>query len=96
MAKENLGTNLGLLAAASLIIDYILNVAVAISGGIAALVSAVPVLHPYLLLLCLATLAVITIVNLRGVRESSFTLGIPTYAFVVTLAGVLLIGLYKS
>jgi amino acid transporter len=96
VAKENLGTNLGLVAGASLLLDYILNVAVAISAGIAALVSAVPALHPYMLSLCLITLCVITLVNLRGVRESSLAFGIPTYVFVIALLAVLGVGLYRS
>src|SRR5689334_18866936 len=57
VAKENLGTQAGLLAAAALMLDYVLNVAVGISAGIGALVSAVPALHPHILSLCLATLA---------------------------------------
>src|SRR5690349_10641190 len=60
VAKENLGTNLGLLAAAALMIDYVLNVAVGISAGVGALTSAIPLLHPYTLILCLAILAVVT------------------------------------
>src|SRR5437588_8828509 len=69
VAKENLGTTAGLLAAAALMLDYVLVVAVGVSAGIGALVSAVPILKPYILPLCLVTLAFITIVNLRGVRE---------------------------
>ena len=70
VAKENLGTGAGLLAAAALLLDYVLVVAVGVSAGVGALVSALPVLQPYTLTLCLVTLAMITIVNLRGVRES--------------------------
>src|SRR5437588_1397345 len=69
VAKENLGAAAGLLAAAALMLDYVLVVAVGVSAGIGALVSAVPILKPYILPLCLVTLAFITIVNLRGVRE---------------------------
>src|SRR5882757_869192 len=70
VARENLGTTAGLLAAAALMLDYVLVVAVGISAGIGAMVSALPSLQPYTLPLCLATLGLITIVNLRGVRES--------------------------
>src|SRR5881392_828659 len=73
VAKENLGTRAGLLAAAALLLDYLLNVAVGISAGVAAVVSAVPMLHRYTLTLCLLVLAILTIVNLRGVRESGLT-----------------------
>ncbi len=96
VAKENLGVRAGLLAAAALMLDYILNVAVGISAGIGALVSAVPVLHPYTLTLCLITLAIITLVNLRGVRESGVVFGLPTYLFVGSLLVVLGIGVVRT
>src|SRR3954452_22071337 len=70
VAKENLGTWPGLLAAAALMLDYVLNVAVGISAGVAALVSAAPNLHSYMLPLCLAILALVTILNLRGTAEA--------------------------
>src|SRR6201988_1937434 len=69
-AKENLGTAAGLLPAAAVLPDYALVVAVGISAGVGALVSALPDLQPYTLWLCLAILALITLINLRGVRES--------------------------
>src|SRR5205807_9223309 len=70
VASENLGVSPGLLAAAALMIDYVLTAAVGISAGVGALVSAAPGLQPHTLLLCLAILFVITTVNLRGVREA--------------------------
>src|ERR1700712_1357325 len=70
VAKQNLGREASLLAAAALMIDYVLNVAVGISAGVAALISAVPALHPYILHLCLGILAVLTLVNLRGTLEA--------------------------
>jgi amino acid transporter len=96
VAKENLGTAVGLLAAAALMLDYVLVVAVGISAGIGALVSAIPALHPYILPLCLVTLALITIVNLRGVRESGMAFVIPTYLFVGSLLAVLGIGIIRA
>jgi amino acid transporter len=96
VAKENLGTRAGLLAAAALMIDYILNVAVGISAGVAALVSAVPALHPHILPLCLAILAVIVVVNLRGARESGLAFGLPTYLFVASLGLVLVAGVVEG
>jgi amino acid transporter len=96
VARENLGTGAGLLAAAALLLDYVLNVAVGISAGVGALVSAVPVLHNHILLLCLGILLLIALVNLRGVRESSVALGIPTFAFVAALGAVMAVGVYKS
>src|SRR3954471_21262359 len=89
VAKENLGTKSGLLAATALMIDYVLNVAVGISAGVAALTSAVPVLHPYTLALCLGVLAVVTLANLRGTLEAGVLFAVPTYLFVLCLGGVL-------
>jgi amino acid transporter len=96
VARENLGARAGLLAAAALMIDYILNVSVGISAGIGALISAVPSLQPHVLVLCLVTLALITLVNLRGVRETGFAFGIPTYLFVGTLIAVIALGVFKA
>lgn len=96
VARENLGAKAGLVAAASLLLDYILNVAVGISAGVGALVSAVPTLHPYTLSLCLGILGLITLLNLRGVRESGLVLSVPTYVFVVSLLGVLGVGLFRA
>jgi amino acid transporter len=96
VAKENLGTTAGLLAAAALMLDYVLVVAVGVSAGVGALISAVPALQPHTLPLCLAILALITVVNLRGVRESGLAFVIPTYLFVVSLLGVLIIGTVKA
>jgi amino acid transporter len=95
VAKENLGTRPGLLAAAALMIDYVLTVAVGISAGVGALVSAVPGLQPYTLALCLVILGLIAVVNLRGVRESGAALAIPTYLFVASLGGVIALGVWK-
>ncbi len=95
VAKENLGPGAGLLAAAALMIDYLLNVAVGISAGIGALVSAVPWLQRYTLILCLLVLAILTIVNLRGVREAGSAFIAPTYLFVGTLGVVIAIGIYR-
>jgi len=93
VAKENLGVGAGLLAAAALMLDFILNVAVGISAGIGALVSAIPSLHSYTLTLCLVVLGVITLVNLRGTRESGTVFGLPTYLFVGSLLVALTIGI---
>src|SRR5579862_6070931 len=85
VARENIGAGAGLLAAAALLIDYVLTAAVGISAGVGALVSAVPSLQPHTLLICLGILLVITIVNLRGVREAGGVFIIPTYLFVACL-----------
>src|SRR5215469_14012932 len=82
VASENLGDGAGLLAAAALMIDYILTAAVGVSAGVTSLISAIPAFHPYQLSLCLLLLMVIAIVNLRGVKESGFTFMLPTVLFV--------------
>ena len=96
VARHNLGLFPGLLAAAALLLDYVLVVAVGISAGVGALVSAVPSLQPHTLLLCLGILALIAVVNLRGVRESGVAFMLPTYLFVVCLSVVIAIGLVKT
>src|SRR5215211_5655463 len=96
VAKENLGTNFGLLAASALLLDYVLNVAVAISAGVGALTSAFPVLHKYTLLLCLVILTFVTLANLRGTGEAGVAFSFPTYIFVATFAAVIAVGLFKA
>jgi amino acid transporter len=96
VAKENLGTHAGLLAAAALMIDYTLNVAVGISAGIGALTSALAFLQPYTLHLCLLVLFLLAFINLRGLRESGLAFMPPTYLFVGCLSLVLVIGIVKA
>jgi len=96
VARENLGTKAALLAAAALIVDYILVVAVGISAGVGALVSAVPSLQPHTLAICLGILAAVTLVNLRGVRETGKAFMIPTYLFIGCLLGAIGLGLVKT
>src|SRR5579863_2611753 len=96
VARENLGAFPGLLAAAALMIDYILVVAVGISAGVGALVSAVPSLGPHTLGVCLGILVVITLINLRGVREAGILFMVPTYLFVGTLLAAIAIGTFKT
>src|SRR5271157_587385 len=96
VARENLGQNVALLAAAALIIDYILVVAVGISAGVGALVSAVPSLQPRTLIICLGILGAITLVNLRGVRETGNIFMVPTYLFIGCLLGVIAFGLMRA
>ncbi len=95
VATENLGPGPGVLAAAALMIDYLLYGAVGLSAGIGALVSAVPALERHTLVLCLAALAVLTLVNLRGASEAGTAFMAPTYLFVGTLGIVIALGLYR-
>ena len=96
VARENLGHNAGLLAAAALMVDYMLNVAVGISAGVGALTSALPALHAYTLPLCLAVLVAITLVNLRGTKESGMALAVPTYLFIASLFFILGVGTWAA
>lgn len=96
VASENLGTLPGLIAASALFVDFVLNAAVAISAGVGAIVSAVPSLLPHTLTLCLAVLALMTIVNLRGVRESGIVFMVPTYLFLLCMAAMLVWGIARS
>ena len=93
VARFNLGAPASLLAAAALLTDYILTAAVGISAGVGALVSAVPSLLPHTLPICLGILIVITILNLRGVREAGLAFLAPTYLFVGTLLTTVVAGL---
>ncbi|HEY6350178.1 MAG TPA: APC family permease [Candidatus Angelobacter sp.] len=96
VAHENLGESSSLLAAAALMIDYILTVAVGISAGVGALVSAFPTLQPHTLLLCLAILVLIAWINLRGLREAGALFMLPTFLFVGTLVCTIVVGLVRS
>jgi amino acid transporter len=94
VAKENLGRSSSLLAAAALMVDYVLNVAVGISAGVGALVSAVPALHPYILPLCLGILAFVALANLRGTLDAGRLFALPTYLFVASFAVIIALGLW--
>jgi amino acid transporter len=92
VASQNLGEGAGLLAAAALMIDYILTAAVGISAGVGALISAMPSLQPHTLGLCLMVLAILTLVNMRGVHDTGVVFMIPTYLFTATLLIVIAVG----
>jgi amino acid transporter len=96
VASENLGPFAGLLAAAALMIDYILTVAVGISAGVGALVSALPSLLPHTLGICLLILVFITIINLRGLRQAGIVFMVPTYIFIFSLLAATGIGIFKA
>jgi len=95
VAKENIGDNAGLVAAASLLVDYTLTVSVSISAGVLAIISAAPSLAPYRVEICLLFLALLTIGNLRGIRESGQIFAVPTYFFVVSIFMLIAIGFYR-
>ena len=95
VAKENIGQNAGLVAAASLLVDYTLTVSVSISAGVLAITSAAPALAPHRVALCLLFLGLLTIGNLRGIRESGRIFAIPTYFFVAAIFVLIAAGLYQ-
>ena len=95
VARFNLGTPAALLAAAALLADYILTAAVGISAGVGALVSAVPSLLPHMVSICVGILIVVTIVNLRGVRDAGLAFALPTYLFVGTLLITIVAGVLR-
>jgi amino acid transporter len=95
VATANLGRGAGLLAGTALLIDYTLNVAVGISAGVGAIVSAVPKFQSHTLALCLGILVVLTVVNLRGVRDAGLAFMAPTYLFVGCLGAVMVAGVFK-
>ena len=96
VAKDNLGKYPSLFAGAALLIDYILTVSVSVSAGVRAVTSAVPEAAPYSVLIALTAIALITWINLRGVRESGTIFAVPTYAFVGGVLLVIIIGLVRS
>jgi amino acid transporter len=95
VAKENISSMAGLVAAASLLVDYTLTVSVSISAGVLAITSAFPHLDGYRVELCLFFLALLTVGNLRGLKESGQIFAIPTYFFVVCIFTLIAVGLYR-
>jgi amino acid transporter len=96
VASENLGVGAGLLAASAIMIDYVLTAAVGISAGVGALISAVPHLQPHTLAICMGILALLTLVNLRGTRDTGLVILIPTYLFLVCLFAMIGLGVFHT
>ncbi|HVW91779.1 MAG TPA: amino acid permease [Devosia sp.] len=96
VARDNLGEYPSLLAAAGLLIDYVLNVAVGISAGVGALISAAPQLHAFTLPICLAILLLIVLVNLRGTGEAGWLFALPAYVFVLCFIGIMGFGVFEA
>ena len=95
VASDNLGEKIGLIAGGSLIMDYILTVAVSSCAGAAAITSAFPSMLPYKALLAFAIICLLTWGNLRGIRDSSVMFGVPTYLFILTMFSMIATGLVK-
>ncbi|WP_088041549.1 APC family permease [Bacillus sp. EAC] len=95
VSKQNLGVIPGLIAGGSLLVDYILTVAVSVSAGTDAITSAVPALHSHTVFIAVILVIFITILNLRGLTESASILAYPVYLFVVALVIIIIVGLYN-
>ncbi len=95
VASENLGVVPGLVAASALLVDYVLTVAVSVAAGVAAVTSAVPELYPERVLIGVVLVAVLTVGNLRGVREAGVIFAAPTYVYIVAMYGLIAYGLYR-
>jgi len=95
VASDNLGTLAGLTAAAALLTDYVLTVSVSVAAGVAALTSIVPELFEARVVIGVVIVAVIAMVNLRGVRESGLVFSVPTYVYLASIAGLLGIGIFR-
>src|SRR4051794_38101632 len=96
VSRANLGEDASLVAASSLLIDYVLTVAVSVVAGVAAITSAVPSLIPHAVGLSLGFVVLLTVVNLRGIKESGRAFAIPTYGFVAIVYAMLLVGFAKA
>jgi len=96
VARENLGTKPALVAGSSLLVDYVLTVAVSVTAGVAAITSAVDGLAGHRVLLCLIAITVLMLANLRGVKESGRLFAFPTYGYVLALGVLLLYGLWRQ
>lgn len=95
VTKENLGVHFGLVAAASLLTDYVLTVAVSVAAGISAIISAYPQMNEYRVLMGIGAVALVALLNLRGLRESGTLFAVPTYGFVLSVGIMIAAGLYK-
>src|SRR3954471_16652094 len=95
VSRANLGEDASLVAASSLLIDYVLTVAVSVVAGVAAITSAVPALVPHAVGLSLGFVVVLTLANLRGVKESGRAFALPTYGFVAAVYALLAVGFWK-
>ena len=92
VSRENLGLAPGLIAAASLIVDYVMTVAVSVAAGVAAITTAFPALYEDRVIICVFLIVLVAILNLRGVRESGRLFAIPTYLFVLLCGGMIVVG----
>ncbi|WP_010234939.1 APC family permease [Clostridium arbusti] len=95
VAKDNIGVTPGLIAGSALCIDYVLTVAVSVSAGAGAITSAIPELLHYKLIICLIIVVIMTIGNLRGLKDSAKLFGIPTYLFIISMIVMIVVGIVR-
>lgn len=95
VVTQNLGQGAGMVVAASLMVDYVMTVAVSVAAGVDNIISAVPMLNPYRVSMAVGFVALLTVMNLRGVRESGRAFAVPTYLFVVSILGMIATGLVR-
>src|SRR5262245_14030849 len=95
VSRENLGTTPALVAASALLIDYVLTVAVSMSAAVAAITSAIQTLEPYRVELAVALISLVTLANLRGIKESGRIFAVPTYLFILSMFTLIGTGLFK-
>jgi amino acid transporter len=95
VSRDNLGEDASLVAASALLIDYVLTVSVSVVAGVAAITSAAPSLAPHAVAISLVCVALLTVANLRGVKESGRAFAVPSYGFVVAVGAMLLVGFAK-
>ena len=95
VSSENLGRNAGLLAGGSLLVDYMLTVAVSVSAGAEAIISAIPALYGHQVAISIGIVILITLMNLRGLRESASSLMLPVYSFIAIITLLIVVGLFK-
>jgi amino acid transporter len=95
VSSDNLGRSYGLVAAASLMIDYIMTVAVSVASGVAAVTSAFPALYSYRVIISVVLIALVALANLRGIRESGRLFAVPTYLFIVMAGGLVVVGVVR-
>ncbi len=95
VSTANLGRKSGMLAASSLMIDYVMTVAVSVAAGVAAIDSAFPSLHGYRVIISVAIVVVMTLANLRGLKDSGRIFSLPTYSFIILCGGLVLVGMFR-
>lgn len=96
VASDNIGSGVGRVAGAALLLDYTLTVAVSVSAGVLAIVSAFPAAQPYMLPMNFAAILLLTVINLRGTKESGSVFAIPTYTFVALVLTLIVVGIVRS